>query len=879
MRAILILLILIFPAFALSIQVNGNCVNDELYIYTDEPSFLILRMNYGYPIYANASPQQPAIFVPRITGDLLVTAISDSAEAIKVIKIKECVSTRHPSYEGRKTLPSGTFEEQGRKVNWRTALGALKKACEILGDTYSTKLTDWGIFVDCIRRICTGNLGKMSGWMYWVNYPEKPLPGVPASEYPIHPGDEVIWYFSRSMDEKPETSPYVLRIKIGPNYEIQIKLKWESKIPPKADFDFIPENPIVGEEVVFDASKSYDDRRIVQYIWEIEGKTFEGKVFRYRFENEGNYEIKLTVLDDEELSDSIKKTLFVRKPEMSNRFLIHGERLIDLGFGSLRIKAEKAEISIKKESCKIPFYYVKGCFSLKSNESFSAFLESEEELKVLDISNDRWIGVNRENEKYIARLFHGKFAVLTPWEDFPMKKDDERIRKALEYLRTLQKDDGGFGEKESLFSATSWAMMAIASAEENPEEWKRSGKSPIDYMREKIGEEVKRMGTTDLARTILALIYSNIDPRNFEGYDLVKMLKERVKDDGRIGDYVYTTIWGILALKAAGEDVSKSIEWLKSVQNPDGGFPWIAGEKSDCDDTSAAIQALMLAKEYEAVDRAIEYLKTCQNPDGGMKYFGESASNAASDSWAIQALVSAGENPMKFKKDLNCIVDHLISLQADEGYFKYTSHEVSNPGYMTVSAIMALLGKYHPMKTLPIYKMKLEGVENTTIKMPTQIFLETYIDEITMVMEKRGVLIEVEKLRNVEEYMRLKNASFYLRIDSVPEAAIYITFAFPKQREFIIAKFEDGKWMELKKDFVNQDDVYRYHTVFSRIPGYFAVSEKFEEEHKKEDKIAVETKTPEKTPEVQKIEKTKQIPGFELVLGIIVFLVLTRIRK
>ncbi|MEM4508499.1 MAG: prenyltransferase, partial [Archaeoglobaceae archaeon] len=93
MRIILALLLLLTPAFALSIQTSGDCVNKEVYIYTDQPSFLILRMNYGVPIYANSTPQQPAVFIPRITGDLLITAISDAGEASKVIRIRECKAT------------------------------------------------------------------------------------------------------------------------------------------------------------------------------------------------------------------------------------------------------------------------------------------------------------------------------------------------------------------------------------------------------------------------------------------------------------------------------------------------------------------------------------------------------------------------------------------------------------------------------------------------------------------------------------------------------------------------------------------------------------------------------------------------------------------
>ena len=161
--------------------------------------------------------------------------------------------------------------------------------------------------------------------------------------------------------------------------------------------------------------------------------------------------------------------------------------------------------------------------------------------EVLDLNADGWVVV-RESGSFTASISTGRFAVLTLWNGFPFSEKDERIVKALKYLRNLQRDDGGFGEEKSLFSATSWAIMAIVSANERPEDWKKNGKSPLDYLRENIREEIARMGTADIARTILALVYAGEDPRNFEGYDLVKMLEEKVKENGQIGDYVYTTI-------------------------------------------------------------------------------------------------------------------------------------------------------------------------------------------------------------------------------------------------------------------------------------------------------------------------------------------------
>lgn len=298
-------------------------------------------------------------------------------------------------------------------------------------------------------------------------------------------------------------------------------------------------------------------------------------------------------------------------------------------------------------------------------------------------------------------------SVSTASQHYPLNPNDAEIRNALNYLRTLQNDDGGFGEKDRGTSEemTAWAIMAIVASGQDPHNWKKNGKSPIDYLRD---NKKNITGSTGFERVILALVASGEDPYDFDGLDLVeKLKKDYLEPNGQFSDFTYTTLWGILALSSAGEDVSKSAEWLKSQQNDDGGFAWLPGEKSDCDDTAAAIEALIAAGENPdsvVIKDALEYLKTGQNTDGGFKYFGSSPSNAASDAWIIQAIVACGQNPKDKEWTTNGKnpVDHLLSLQQSDGYFNYTTYIKSNPGYMTVCAVMALLGKPHPIASLSL---------------------------------------------------------------------------------------------------------------------------------------------------------------------------------
>jgi prenyltransferase beta subunit len=700
---LVILLIFTTQVEALSVSVDGNCVDDQVTVTVSEPSFVIFRMNNGTPVYAFANPS--CHFIPKVTGILLIKVISKDESLMKYQTISTCEEEVEDYYP---TLPEGSFTKQvGEKtyaINWRTALGALEKASQIRDFSYTLKETAWGLFVDCIMDKCSKSEGDASGWMYWVNYPEDPLPGIAAGEYHILPGDEIVWYFSRSMDETPETSPYRITIEVGLDYRIDVHVEWRSETVVNSSLNKTTPN------------QSYDVSELVRI-------------------NRWNETVLL-------------------KPDRTTTLTLPAEIVNSTSVVLLKLTSPlktSAILSLSEDRC--PPYPVYGkllsCFAFSivtPNSTTLHHINAGIEFRVprnvdgkvdgkmpllMVFQNSSWIELmSRSSGKDKNFIYYfsafpanisGTFAVVLPWKNFPLKVTDEPIVRALNYLKELQLEDGGFAnpEEESDISKTSWAIIAIAAAYQDPHTWIKNGNSPVDYLKRELEGSLSWMGTADIARTILAVIAAGENPRNFSGVNLVELLKKRIKEDGRIGDYIYTTIWGVIALKAAGENVSKSVEWLKKHQNDDGGFAWAVGERSDYDDTAAAIQALIAAgepRDSRVIKRALEYLKTGQNEDGGFRYFGNSSSNAASDSWIIQALVAAGENPRDWGRNNISVVDHLLSLQSEEGYFRYTKYESSNPGYMTVCAIMALLGRPHPV--LPTYRNYTQVTFNTSESLP-----------------------------------------------------------------------------------------------------------------------------------------------------------------
>lgn len=318
----------------------------------------------------------------------------------------------------------------------------------------------------------------------------------------------------------------------------------------------------------------------------------------------------------------------------------------------------------------------------------------------------------------MCRIYHGEekmkhlifpvllllalFTCVAPVSAYPFAPSDSCLENALGYLHTCQKPDGGFGEasRDSNPGTSTWAILALVAADEDPHAWVVGENSPIDYLKTIAPETAELQGTSETAKMILTLVATGYDPSSFEGYDFVAMLRDKQKASGQYGDHIYTTAWSVLAMAAAGEDTRTGSAWLESQQNDDGGFGWTLGSESDNDDTAATLMALIAAgrtSSSPSVQKTVSFLKAHQESDGGFNYGGSSSSNAASDSWVIQALVAAGEDPSVIRQNGLSPVDNLCSYQSSDGSFMWTTLLTDNPCRMTASAIPALLGRPYPM--------------------------------------------------------------------------------------------------------------------------------------------------------------------------------------
>jgi hypothetical protein len=273
---------------------------------------------------------------------------------------------------------------------------------------------------------------------------------------------------------------------------------------------------------------------------------------------------------------------------------------------------------------------------------------------------------------------------------------------AAAWLRGAENGDGGFGfdrGQESSPAMSGWAVLGLEAAGVNPLDLDRGGATPISYL---AGTAREISSTGDIERTILVLRGAGLDPRHFQGHDLVSRLLARRGGDGSWGGQVNPTAFGILALKAAGATAgnSRSAGWLRDHQNNDGGWGFAPSTASDPDSTGAVLQALAAGGSRAGVRGGVSYLRGAQQPGGGFAVTSGPV-NAQSTAWAVQGLVAAGVSPSSVRGGGRSPLDYLASVQAADGHYRYSSSSDQTPVWVTGQALLAVNGAAFPLASVP----------------------------------------------------------------------------------------------------------------------------------------------------------------------------------
>jgi energy-coupling factor transport system substrate-specific component len=286
---------------------------------------------------------------------------------------------------------------------------------------------------------------------------------------------------------------------------------------------------------------------------------------------------------------------------------------------------------------------------------------------------------------------------------------------AVAWLRGAENGDGGFGfarGEDSSPAMTGWAVLGLEAAGVNPLDVDHGDATPISYLAGTVGQ----ISTTgDIERTILLLRGAGLNPRNFQGHDLVSRLLGRRSGDGSWGDQVNPTAFGVLALKAAGTTSgnSHSAAWLRDNQNQDGGWGFAPKSASDPDSTGAVLQALAAAGGG-GTRHGVSYLQGVQRPGGGFALSGGPV-NAQSTAWAAQGLLAAGTSPASVRRG-GSPLSYIASAQASDGHYRYSSSSDQTPVWVTGQALMAASDTAFPLNPVPRATPRAAGAGGSAAK-------------------------------------------------------------------------------------------------------------------------------------------------------------------
>jgi prenyltransferase beta subunit len=194
------------------------------------------------------------------------------------------------------------------------------------------------------------------------------------------------------------------------------------------------------------------------------------------------------------------------------------------------------------------------------------------------------------------------------------------------------------------------------------------------------GEFPAEAEPTSWAVKVLAM--NGVDPGRVEkGVNFI--LKDQ-RPDGSWNDNTAHTGFAILALKQVkkgDEAIRKGVEYLRAVQDGEGGFKRIGKEGPPLTIYTAvvlcALEGAGLKRTDPMVSKAIDWITGCQNADGGYGMPKSSPSLSLSTGWVVRALVAYGT--AETAPSVKNAVEYMLKTQKPSGGFAPVPPALEDP--------------------------------------------------------------------------------------------------------------------------------------------------------------------------------------------------------
>ena len=309
------------------------------------------------------------------------------------------------------------------------------------------------------------------------------------------------------------------------------------------------------------------------------------------------------------------------------------------------------------------------------------FKLDEDEKKILSSINEEF---KKQNEVVITKYFDGHYEIEKP--DLGkiqskigevkisilkiLKENKNKIiesfdfldqidkSKHINWLKSLQRPDGGFGHQPGQASHLTHTYFAVKALSEL--------------------NALDQINKDKLIQFILSCEHPN------GGFGHLPNQQTQAQ-------YTYYAIMLLKELKALNKiDKSKHINWLKSLQRPDGGFSNQPGKTSHIANTYFAIKAL---SELGALNqfnkkRVVNFILSCEHPNGG---FGHLPNQKPQPPVTYYAIMLLKELKALNKIDKSKHINWLKSLQRSDGGFWSGTGNAQSYLTHTYFAVKALL--------------------------------------------------------------------------------------------------------------------------------------------------------------------------------------------